>query len=120
MNEKEIKEKYDLEEKVIFELKQLQNILAVEKNADLSLEEIIKFLQSAMNFNEFQIFLMSLELEGTKISLNDSLDLYFSSTSYLQILNIYDTMQNFNENNINNIKEEVSKEKKILLENKSE
>lgn len=95
---------------VIGRLLEFQKLLKQERQVFLSIDEIIKFLNYAMNFDEFQIWLIRNKTEGVKLSDNDVLQKFFSQITEEQILQFYDVEQNFDENNLNSIRKTLEKE----------
>ena len=95
---------------VIGRLLEIQKLLKQERQVFLSIDEIIKFLNYAMNFDEFQIWLIRNKTEGVKLSDNDVLQKFFSQITEEKILQFYDVEQNFDENNLNSIRKTLEKE----------
>lgn len=96
---------YNLSAEEIEKLLELQTALVNERNHCMTIEEIITFLRSAMNFGEFQLTLFSYKIDGIELSLNEMLKKFLNVISIEQILGLYDILQNFNEVNLENLRE---------------
>ena len=79
-------------------------LFRIKYNKSISILEMLQFLEDVMNFDEMQIYLLNCELENIKLNLNDKLIKLFEFKSDDQILNMYETLQNFDEDNISTLK----------------
>lgn len=104
---REHKPDYDLDDDVIARIVELQNIVKAEKT-NISIEELLNFLNSAMNYGKFQIWL--LENEDKQLSKNDKLKKFLSETSDVDILRLFDIEQNYGKNNIESIRKTLDDE----------
>lgn len=69
----------------------------------MSIDELITFLNSAMNYDDMQIWLMKQEIKGVQLSLNEKLKKFFELKTDDDILRQYDIEQNYDQNNITEI-----------------
>lgn len=98
-----------MKEKMIMDrILDLQIMLREDCESDISLEEILLFLESAMNFGAFQIELLEYKLEGRELSYTEEIRLFLSKNSNEDILRLYKIMYNFNDVNIEGIEERLS------------
>ena len=108
----ELKVKYDLQDdNIILRLISLRESIKTKKQKSMSYDELILFLQSAMNYDDMQIWLMEKEFQGIQLTLNDKLRKFFELKTEDDILRLYDIEQNYDQNNIDSI----SKTLKIRL-----
>ena len=77
----------------------------------MSNDELILFLQSAMNYDDIQIWLMKMQFQGVQITLNDELKKFFELKTDDDILRLYDIEQNCNQNNIDSIRKTLKKKR---------
>ena len=70
----------------------------------MNYDELILFLKNIMNYDEMQIWLMRKQMEGIELTLNDELKKFFSLKTNNDILRLYDVEQNYDQNNINELK----------------
>jgi hypothetical protein len=103
---------YDVIQKVI----ELQEIIFNKKQKVLSIEKIIDFLKSAMNYGKFQIWLSECTFNGIKLTINDKLREFFNLISVEEILNIYDIECGYDNSIIS--ESEQGLVKKLVLNNK--
>ena len=110
LNTDELKEKYDLkDDNVISRLISLRNTIKTKRNKSMSYDELISFLQSAMNYDDMQIWLMEKEFQGIQLTLNDELKKFFELKTEDDILRLYDVEQNYDQNNIDSISKTLKK-----------
>ena len=108
----ELKVKYDLQDdNIILRLISLRESIKTKKQKSMSYDELILFLQSAMNYDDMQIWLMEKEFQGIQLTLNDKLRKFFELKTEDDILRLYDIEQNYDQINIDSI----SKTLKIRL-----
>lgn len=93
----------------------LKSIIKQTKQQSMTIDELIIFLNDAMNYDEMQIWLMRQKIKGVELSLNEKLKKFFDLNSDEEILKIYDIQQNYDENNITGIRKVLTKtsQKKI-------
>lgn len=91
---------HDLEANVIQRILEVQKLLIHERKHTMSIEEILRFLSSAMNYGKFQLWLWENKSNGIELNINDKLKKFFSETTNEEILGLYDIEQNYNKNNI--------------------
>ena len=94
----EVKLKYSLDDDVALRLEMIKSIL------NMNYDELILFLKNIMNYDEMQIWLMRKQMEGIELTLNDELKKFFSVKTNNDILRLYDVEQNYDQNNINELK----------------
>ena len=70
----------------------------------MNYDELILFLKNIMNYDEMQIWLMRKQMEGIELTLNDELKKFFTLKTNNDILRLYDVEQNYDQNNINELK----------------
>ena len=106
----EIKLKYDLQDDdVVLRLLTLKSAIKTERQKSINYNELLSFLKSSMNYDEMQIWLMRKQMEGVELSLNDKLKKFFELNSNDDILILYDVEQNYDQNNIDEIKKTLKK-----------
>ena len=71
---------------------------------NMNYDELILFLKNIMNYDEMQIWLMRKQMEGIELTLNDELKKFFTLKTNNDILRLYDVEQNYDQNNINELK----------------
>lgn len=86
---------------------ELQIILKEDCERDMSLEDILLFLEDAMNYGAFQIELLDYKLEGISLSYFETIRLFLSENDNEDILWLYRNAQNFNDVNIESIEERL-------------
>ena len=94
----EVKLKYSLDDDVALRLEMIKSIL------NMNYDELILFLKNIMNYDEMQIWLMRKQMEGIELTLNDELKKFFTLKTNNDILRLYDVEQNYDQNNINELK----------------
>lgn len=94
------REHSDSKEKLKARLAEIQELIKKERNHELSIEELLNFINNAMNYGKFQAWLLEKELEGEELSFEDKLNTFLSETSNEDILALYSTGQNYNANNL--------------------
>lgn len=105
LNTDELKEKYELkDDNVISRLISLRNTIKTKRDKSMSYDELILFLNFAMNYDDMQIWLIKNELQGVQLTLNDELEKFFELNTDDDILRSYDIGQNCDQNNIDSIK----------------
>lgn len=116
-----IKLSYGIEEdKIVNRILSLRAMLEKSQQRKIGIDELIKFLKNAMNYDEMQIWLLSKQMDSIELTLNDKLGKFFELKSDEDILRIYDSEQNYDQNNINNISSVIdgsnpNKEKKKCI-----
>lgn len=90
-----------LETVILNRIMGLQELISSEKGENISLEELVEFLDNVINYNEFQIWLS--DITEKKLSKEERLKLFLSRTSDNDILRLYGTEKNYNQNNLANI-----------------
>ncbi len=94
----DVKLKYSLDDGVALRLEMIKSIL------NMNYDELILFLKNIMNYDEMQIWLMRKQMEGIELTLNDELKKFFTLKTNNDILRLYDVEQNYDQNNINELK----------------
>lgn len=106
----------ELDHDVISKIIELQGIIFDKKQKSLSVEEMIRFLNIAMNYGNFQIWLLKNQINSVKLSTNDKLKKFLEETSIDEILTLYDIVQNYDYANLENVVKKL--EKNFIKENK--
>ena len=99
----------ELDHDVIPKIIELQGIILDKKHKSLSVEKMIRFLESAMNYGKFQIWLLDNQIDGIKLSTNDKLRKFLEETSTDEILTLYDIEQNYDDANLENVVQQTEK-----------
>ena len=94
----DVKLKYSLDDGVALRLEMIKSIL------NMNYDELILFKKNIMNYDEMQIWLMRKQMEGIELTLNDELKKFFTLKTNNDILRLYDVEQNYDQNNINELK----------------
>jgi len=102
-----MKNKMSTENYVMNRILELQIILKEDCERDMSLEDILLFLEDAMNYGAFQIELLDYKLEGISLSYFETIRLFLSENDNEDILWLYRNAQNFNDVNIESIEERL-------------
>ena len=106
----ELKVKYDLQDdNIILRLISLRESIKTKRQKSMTTDELILFLQSAMNYDDMQIWLMEMQFQGAQLTLNDKLKKFFELKTEDDILRLYDIEQNYDQNNIDSIKKTLKK-----------
>ena len=106
----ELKVKYNLQDdNVVLRLISLMESIKTKKQKSMSYDELILFLQSAVNYDDMQIWLMKKEFQGIQLTLNDELKKFFELKTEDDILRLYDVEQNYDQNNIDSISKNLKK-----------
>ena len=101
----EFRKLYNIQDKnVLLRLLGIKSKLARERNIDMGVDDLILFLSNAMNYGEMQIWLIRQNLEGIELSLSDKLKRFFELETDEGLLILYDIEQNYNEQNIENVR----------------
>lgn len=93
---------------IVSRLLTIKETLEEKKNGKMSYSKLFKFLKSIMNYDEMQIWIMKQQMIGRELTINDMLEKFFELKTDEDIMKLYDIEQNYNENNINHIKESLS------------
>ncbi len=110
----EFRKLYDIQDKnVLLRLLGIKSKLARERNIDMGVDDLILFLSNAMNYGEMQIWLIRQNLEGIELSLSDKLKRFFELETDEGLLILYDIEQNYNEQNIENVRQLIKGKKRI-------
>ena len=96
---------------IVLRLLNIKAKLANERNVNMNNDELFDFLNYAMNFDEMQIWLIRMQLEGEELTLNDELKKFFELKTDDEILVLYDIGQNINEESIENARKLIKKRK---------
>ena len=102
--------KYEIDYDIAWRLLKIKNYIKNKRKKDMNYDELLIFLKNAMNYGDMQIWLYKKQLEGVELTLNDKLKKFFEIKSKENILKIYDEEQNYNQNNINEIRKVLKKE----------
>lgn len=102
-NSKENKEAFNLEDATLNRILMLQQQIATKKQKNLSLEELLDFLNRAANYNGFQLWLKDLNEQGRELSKSQKITLLLSRTSDNDLLRLYDVENNYDESNLQSI-----------------
>lgn len=106
-----IKLKYDIQDdEIILRLRAIKFAIKDKKQKDMSNDELISFLNSIMNYDDMQIWLIRKQMDGVELTLNDKLKKFFELKSNEDILRLYDVAQNCDQNNINGISKTLKKD----------
>lgn len=101
----EFKKLYGIQDtNTVLRLFNIKSKLASEKNVTMSDDELLRFLDNAMNYDEMQIWLIEKDIKGIEVTLDDTLKKFFELKTDEEILTLYDIEQNYNEKNIENVK----------------
>lgn len=104
-----IKKENDItDDKVVLRLWKLRLSINEQKHTIMDYKGLIKFLKNAMNYDEMQIWIMKQQMIGKELTLSDMLEKFFELKSDEDIIRLYDMEQNYDQNNINNIRESLS------------
>ena len=109
----EFRKLYNIQDKnVLLRLLGIKSKLARERNIDMGVDDLILFLSNAMNYGEMQIWLIRQNLEGIELSLSDKLKRFFELETDEELLILYDIEQNYNEQNIENVRQLIKGRKR--------
>ena len=109
----ELKVKYNLQDdNVILRLISLRESINTKRQKSMSYDELILFLQNAMNYDDMQIWFMKMQFQGLQITLADELNKFFELKTEDDILRLYDIEQNYDQNNIDSIRKTLKKYKR--------
>ena len=97
-------EEVDLDDSTITRLLEAQSVICEKRNNNMTIEGLLTFIKSAMNYGQFQIWLLDNQIEGVSVTLNEQINKFLSETSMDEILKLYDIEQNYNQNNIESIR----------------
>jgi hypothetical protein len=90
----ELKQKCGIENtKTAIRIMSLKEKIRLLRRKNISYEELLKFLESLMNFEEMQMWLLKKEIQNEKITFNDKLDKFFELKTDENILEKYDIEQ---------------------------
>lgn len=88
---KKIRLSYNIQDgKTVLRLMNLKLIFEQIKHVNMTIDELIIFLKSAMNYDEMQIWLVKQQMKGVQLSLNEKLRKFFELKSDADILKQYD------------------------------
>ena len=105
----DIKSTYNInDDKIVYRLLELRDLIIDNKKKDISILDLIKFLNSAMNYDEMQIWLLRKQMKGKVLTLEDKLSKFFELKSNREILNLYIAEENYNQNNIDDIRKSLN------------
>lgn len=99
--------KFEMDNDVMNRILELQIIIKEDCDVDMSFEDILLFLEDAMNFGAFQIKLLEYKLEGVILSYPEKIRLFLSENDNEDILRLYRIINNFNGANIEGIEEHL-------------
>ena len=105
----DIKSTYDIDNNNILRLLELHLLIKHNYQKDMSISDLINFLNSVMNYDEMQIWFIRCQLKNKNISLNEKLTKFFTLKSNDDILRLYNMEQNYNQNNLDNVKKMIKK-----------
>lgn len=88
-----IKRRYDLSEKLVKKVIEVQLEFLEKKEVALNFDEAISFLIQAMNYNKMQVYLIGKELNGEILPLKTTLTKLFELNDNDELLKLYDTVQ---------------------------
>lgn len=108
-NSKENKEAFNLEDATLNRILMFQQQIATKKQKNLSLEELLDFLNRAANYNGFQLWLKDLNEQGRELSKSQKITLLLSRTSDNDLLRLYDVENNYDERNLQSIDRMIGK-----------
>lgn len=102
LTEEEIKLEYGIQDnEIILRIYEIKLAIKDKKQKNMSIDELMSFLKSIMNYDDMQIWLMRKQIQGIDVTLNDKLKKLFELKSNEDILRSYGVEQNYNQNNIN-------------------
>ena len=105
----DIKSTYNInDDKIVYRLLELRDLIIDNKKKDISILDLIKFLNSAINYDEMQIWLLRKQMKGEVLTLEDKLSKFFELKSNYEILNLYIAEENYNQNNIDDIRKSLN------------
>ena len=68
----DIKSTYNINnDKIVYRLLELRDLIIDNKKKDISILDLIKFLNSAINYDEMQIWLLRKQMKGEVLTLED-------------------------------------------------
>lgn len=106
----EVKLKYDLQDDdIVLRLLSLKSAIKTTRQKSMSFDELLAFLENAMNYDDMQVWLMKKDFEGLKLTLSDQLKKFFELKSNDDILRLYGVEQNYDQDNIDNISKTLEK-----------
>ncbi len=123
-SERQVSQRKQLDDKTQEKIKMLYNIQDAEtiqrlinlqlffeqtKHVIMSIEQLIIFLKTAINYDDMQIWIMKQKINGVQLSLNDTLKKFFELKTDEEILRQYDVEQNYNTNNIARVRKVLKK-----------
>lgn len=98
-----MKEKMVMDNDVMNRILELQVIIKEYYGTLVSFEDILLFLENAMNYGSFQIWLLESRLSGVTLSYEETIKRFLDENSIDEILKLYDIEQNYGEDNIEQI-----------------
>ncbi|MCI9585055.1 MAG: hypothetical protein HFH45_00220 [Bacilli bacterium] len=98
-----MKEKMVMDNDVMNKILELQVIIKEYYGTLVSFEDILLFLENAMNYGFFQIRLLESKLSGVTLSYEETIKRFLDENSIDEILKLYDIEQNYGEDNIEQI-----------------
>ena len=98
-----MKEKMVMDNDVMNKILELQVIIIEYYGTLVSFEDILLFLENAMNYGFFQIRLLESKLSGVTLSYEETIKRFQDENSIDEILKLYDIEQNYGEDNIEQI-----------------
>jgi len=96
---------------VALRISELKQDFYTKKQVNMECDELIDFLKNAMNYDEMQIWLLRQQTHGIKPTLDDMLKKFFQLKTNEDIMKLYDIEQNYNQNNIDNIRKTLKKKR---------
>lgn len=101
-------------EKVINKIHDIQILLLNERGIELSYDDVLKFLDYAMNIDEFQLWTLEQKYTNKlELTHDELLKTFLDNTSYDDILSLYDIINNMGDNNIKKLSKNIEKDFKI-------
>ena len=104
-----IKSTYDIDNSNILRLIELHFLIKDQYQQDMNISDLLKFLGYVMNYDEMQIWLIRKQIKNENVTLNEKLTKFFSLKSNEDILRLYNMEQNYNQNNLDNVKKMIKK-----------
>ena len=98
----------ELDKDIIDKILEIQTLLKIEKNVDMTFSEIKSFLDMAVNFDEIQTWIMLSRFDGKKLTKNDIYRKFFNDTSDDRILQLFDISLNVDEANIKSLQKKYN------------
>ena len=94
---------YKFTDDIINRISKLRALIYEYKQILLSYDEMISFLEYAMNYDEMQLWLMTERLKGVTPTLSEKIRKFFELETDEDILILFDIENNYDQENIDDI-----------------